>query len=397
MPPRLDYPAFDADNHYYEALDAFTRHMDRRLAKRAVQWAVIDGRPRLLVAEKLNRFIPNPTFDPVARAGCLDAFFRGENPEGLDIRAAFGELEPIRPAYRDREARLALMDQQGLQGCLLFPTLGVGIEHPLRHDADLTHATLHAFNQWLDEDWGFAWRERIFAAPMLSLMDVEKAVAELEWVLARDARVVHLRAAPVPGAKRRSLGDPCFDPFWARVNEAGITVAFHSGESGYGEYASHWGEAEDLEAFGGGPFRMVTQTDRSIYDAMAALIIHGVFHRFPNLRVCSIENGSDWVAGLLRKLKKAERMNVRAFHEPPVDTFRRHVSVAPFYEEDVSALARAIGVENVLLGSDFPHAEGLADPLSFLDELEGFAPADVRRIMRENGLRLVQPRPASRA
>jgi predicted TIM-barrel fold metal-dependent hydrolase len=130
---------------------------------------------------------------------------------------------------------------------------------------------------------------------------------------------------------------------------------------------------------------------------MAALIVHGVFHRFPNLRVCSIENGSDWVAGLLSKLKKAERMNVRAFAESPVETFRQHVSVAPYYEEDVSALAGAIGVENVLLGSDFPHAEGLADPLSFLDELAEFAPDDVRLIMRENGQRLVQPRPASRA
>jgi predicted TIM-barrel fold metal-dependent hydrolase len=393
MPPRLDYAAFDADNHYYEALDAFTRYMDPKLARKAVQWAVIDGRPRLLVAEKINRFIPNPTFDPVAKAGCLDAFFRGDNPQGLDIRTAFGELEPIRPAYRDREARLALMDQQGIEGCLLFPTLGVGIEHPLRHDADLTHATLHAFNQWLDEDWGFAWRERIFAAPLLSLMNVDKAVAELEWVLARDARVVHLRAAPVPGFKRRSLGDRDFDPFWARVNEAGITVAFHAGESGYGEYASHWGEAEDLEAFAGGPFRSVTQTDRAIYDAMAALIVHGVFHRFPNLRVCSIENGSDWVAGLLRKLKKAERMNVRAFQEPPVETFRRHVWVAPYYEEDVAALAEAIGVDKVLLGSDFPHAEGLADPLSFLEELEFLSPADVRRVMRENGLSLVKPHP----
>jgi hypothetical protein len=156
MAPRLDYPAFDCDNHYYEALDAFTRYMDPKLARKAVQWAVIDGRPRLLVAEKINRFIPNPTFDPVAKPGCLDAFFRGDNPEGLDIRTAFGQLEPIRPAYRDREARLKLMDEQGVEGCLLFPTLGVGIEHPLRHDAELTHATLHAFNQWLDEDWGFA-------------------------------------------------------------------------------------------------------------------------------------------------------------------------------------------------------------------------------------------------
>lgn len=394
MSARLPYPVFDCDNHYYEALDAFTRHMDPRLAKKAVQWVEIDGRKRLLVAERINRFIPNPTFDPVAKAGCLDRFFRGDNPENLDIRAAFGELEPIRPAYRDREARLALMDEQGIGGCLLFPTLGVGIEHPLRHDAELTHATLHAFNQWLHDDWGFAWRERIFAAPMLSLMDAGKAVAELEWVLERDARVVLLRAAPVPGAKRRSLGDRDFDPFWARVNEAGITVAFHAGESGYGEYASHWGEREDLEAFGGGAFRSVTQTDRAIYDAIAALIIHGVFQRFPNVRVCSIENGAAWVHGLLSKLTKAERMNVRAFETPPVEAFRRHVWVAPYYEEDVRELADEIGIDKVLLGSDFPHAEGLADPLSFLEELADFTPDEVRLVMRDNGRSLVTPRPA---
>jgi hypothetical protein len=152
------FALFDCDNHYYEALDAFTRHMDPRLAKRAVAWAEIDGRRRLLVAEKVNRFIPNPTFDPVSKPGVLEKFFRGDNPEGLDIRAAFGELEPIRPEYRDREARLLRMDEQGLEACLLFPTLGVGIEHALRHDAALTTATLRAFNRWLDEDWGFAHR-----------------------------------------------------------------------------------------------------------------------------------------------------------------------------------------------------------------------------------------------
>ena len=118
----LPYSAFDADHHYYEALDAFTRYMDPKLARRAVQWAEINGRTRLLVCEKVNHFIPNPTFDPVAKPGCLDDFFRGENPEGLDIRAAFGELEPINPAYRNRDARLAVLDTQGIEGCFLFPT-----------------------------------------------------------------------------------------------------------------------------------------------------------------------------------------------------------------------------------------------------------------------------------
>jgi predicted TIM-barrel fold metal-dependent hydrolase len=392
--PKLDYALYDADNHYYEALDAFTRYMDPRLAKKAVQWIEVDGRKRLMVGERINRFIPNPTFDPVAKPGCLDRFFRGDNPEGLDIRAAFGELEPIRPAYRDRDARLELMETQGVEACFLFPTLGVGIEHPLRHDAALTCATLHAFNQWLEEDWGFSYRERLFAAPMISLMDPDAAVAELEWALARDARLVHLRAAPVPGPVRRSLGDPLYDPFWARIHEAGITVAFHAGESGYGEYAVHWGEPENLEAFKGTPFRGVTQTDRAIYDAMAALVIHGVFDRFPNVRVCSIENGSDWVGGLLKKLTKAWRMNVGAFTQDPVESFVEHVWVAPYYEEDIRALADRIGSNRVLLGSDFPHAEGIAEPVSFLDDLEGFDAAETRRIMRDNARSLVTPQPA---
>ena len=38
----LDYAAFDADNHYYEALDAFTRHVPKDMQARCVQWATID-------------------------------------------------------------------------------------------------------------------------------------------------------------------------------------------------------------------------------------------------------------------------------------------------------------------------------------------------------------------
>jgi len=394
---RPNFPLFDCDHHYYEATDAFTRHLDPRVARRCVQWVEIGGRQRLLVGEKVNRFIPNPTFDPVARPGCLEKFFRGENPESHDIRTAFGELEPIRPGYRNREARIRDLDVQGIEGCLLFPTLGVGIEQPLSHSAELTHAALHAFNQWLDEDWGFAYQDRLFAAPMISLMDPDRAVQELEWVLERDARLVHLRAAPVPGPRRRSLGDVLYDPFWARVNEAGITVAFHAGESGYGEYAQHWGEPAELEAFKGSPFGQVTQTDRAIYDAMAALVIHGVFQRFPNVRVCSIENGAEWVAGLLGKMKKAWRMNVASFAAPPLETFRQHVWVAPYFEEDAGALADLIGTDRILMGSDFPHAEGLEEPADFVTQLEGFDAGAIRAVMYENGRSLVTPRPASAA
>jgi hypothetical protein len=246
----IDFPAFDADNHYYEAEDAFTRHMDPRLARRAMQWAVVNGRKMLLVGGKLNRFIPNPTFDPVAKPGCLDEYFRGRNPEGKSLRDVFGELEPIRPAYRERDARLALMDEQGLGACFLFPTLGVGMEESLRHDPEALVAAFRAFNRWLDEDWGFAYRERLFAAPYLTLVDVDAAVAELEWALSRDARCVVMRPAPVvTPSSSLSPADARFDPFWARVNEAGITVAYHSGDAGYRRFSEAWGVGGDFQAF----------------------------------------------------------------------------------------------------------------------------------------------------
>src|SRR4051812_3034861 len=105
---------FDFDTHYYESEDAFTRHQDRSLGGRGVRWADIDGRRRLIVGGRVNSYIANPTFTPVARPGALYSWYRG-NPERKNIREAFGELEPIRPEYRDRAARLRTLDEQHVQ------------------------------------------------------------------------------------------------------------------------------------------------------------------------------------------------------------------------------------------------------------------------------------------
>ena len=80
----LPFLMFDCDNHYYEALDAFTRYLEPKYRKRAMQWVTLNGRQRLLVGGKINRFIPNPTFDPVAAPGVMDEYFRGRNPKGAD-------------------------------------------------------------------------------------------------------------------------------------------------------------------------------------------------------------------------------------------------------------------------------------------------------------------------
>jgi predicted TIM-barrel fold metal-dependent hydrolase len=390
---QLPFQAFDADHHYYEAEDAFIRHVDPRMRRRCMQWAVIDGRKRLLVGGKINRFIPNPTFDPVARPGVLDQYFRGRNPEAKDMRALFGELEPISPAYRDRDARLTQMDAQGLAGAFFFPTLGVGMEESLRHDPEALLAAFRGFNRWMDEDWGFAYQGRVFAAPYITLMDPQWAADELEWALSRDVRLVCMRPGPVAHPGRHcSPGHPRFDAFWARAAEAGITVAYHSGDAGYLRYSSDWGMSDEFKAFAHDTLQTCLSAS-PIRDTLAALICHGVFERHPNLRVATIETGSEWAAPLVKALKKAYGQAPRAFRTDPVESFRRHVWVSPYYEDDLERLKDLIGADHVLFGSDFPHAEGLAEPTDFLYDLKGYDEDEVRLSMRENALGLTVPRP----
>lgn len=388
--PELGFQAFDADNHYYEHEDAFTRHIDPRMKRRAMDWAEIRGRKNLLVGGAVNRFIPNPTFDPVAKPGCLDEYFRGRNPEGKSIRDIFGDLEPINPAYRDRDARLALMETQNLGGCFMFPTLGVGMEEALRDDLPAMLAAFRAFNRWLEEDWGFAYQEKIFAAPYMVLTDLDWALEELEWCIERDVRALVMRAAPVlVEGGTRSPADPIFDPFWARVAEAGISVAYHSGDAGYLKYSEQWGTGDEFQAFDFQPKRLCMSAT-PILDLCATLVCDGLFDRHPNLRIATIETGSSWVPILFAKFKKVYGQLPFAFKEDPRETFRKHVWVSPYYEDDIAELRELIGAERILFGSDYPHGEGLAEPTEFVNDLPDFSEAEVRKIMRENGLGLVQ-------
>ena len=67
---------------------------------RTMQWAEIDGRQRLLVGGKVNRFIPNPTFDPISKPGALDEYFRGRNPKGAGHQRAVRRPRPDQRAPR---------------------------------------------------------------------------------------------------------------------------------------------------------------------------------------------------------------------------------------------------------------------------------------------------------
>ncbi len=388
----LGYEAVDLDHHYYESLDAFTRHLDPAFAQRGVQVVTAGRRTRILVGGRVCNFVPNPTFDPIIVPGCIELLFRGEVPEGVDPRSLM-QVEPLRAEYQDRDARVRSIADQHLSAVVMLPTLECGIEEALKDDVPATMATLSAFNRWIEEDWGWAYQDRIFSTACLSLADPEAALAELDSLIERGVRIVHIRPAPVPAGdgRSRSLGHPSHDPVWARLEQAGIPVAFHLADSGYNTFATMWGGDERFEGYNpnASVLGKVVVADRAIHDTIASLVVDGVFWRFPGLRVASIENGSDWVALLAKRLKKQANQTPWAFQDDGLETIRRNVWVTPYYEEDLEALAELIGVERIVFGSDFPHGEGLAEPTDFAKELTGFGADDVHRIMRDNGLELL--------
>ncbi len=121
---------------------------------------------------------------------------------------------------------------------------------------------------------------------------------------------------------------------------------------------------------------------------------HGVFARFPDLRIASIEAGGEWIRSFVNHLGDTYKKMPNAFDGDPVAQFKHNVYVSPFHEDDLGEIIDVIGADHVLFGSDWPHPEGLAEPCSYVDHLpEGL----VRRGRPENHGRQPGPDHAGRA
>jgi predicted TIM-barrel fold metal-dependent hydrolase len=170
-------------------------------------------------------------------------------------------------------------------------------------------------------------------------------------------------------------------------------VIHHVSDSGYDRIYRSWteGGAGEWRAFEKDAFSEVLDAmGRAIADTLAALVCHGVFDRFPNVRVASLENGSAWMESLIGRLALVYKKMPEAFKQDPVQSLREHVFVAPFFEDNIPRLIELMGPNRVLFGSDWPHPEGLAKPLNFLHDIENLPADQAKMILHSNMKGLVE-------
>jgi predicted TIM-barrel fold metal-dependent hydrolase len=393
---KLPYPLTDFDQHSYEAPDAFTRFMPKNKLHTAVRPITVSGYDRkvLLANDRIVTALEND----------LDqAYVPGSLVEMLKQRAAGNTTdsdrfyEPIQPEYLDRDKRLVQLAEQQIEKSIMYPG-GWGLLAEAYLDGiDPLYDNLESFNKWINEDWGFAYKDTIYAPAMLSMRDLDRACQELDRVLDNGARFILLPAGPAYG---RSPGDPYFDPFWARINEAKAVVCYHISEFHYqANVASHWGWGLVP------PFQFSawqwqnTYGERPITDTLSALIFDNLFGRFPNIKVLVSEFGAEWVPHFIRHMDKSRGMGRNGrwlggqLSERPSSIFKRHIRVVPYPEDDTVAMIERLGsTETLLMGSDWPHAEGLREPAEFFHRVEGLGDENRRLFLRENGMKLINGR-----
>ena len=291
-----------------------------------------------------------------------------------------------------------LMDEQKVDRAMMWPTLASLLEERLADDPKATAVVVHALNEWMHEHWTFNFENRIFATPVINLSS---------WTRPSGSWTTSSSAAPGdpdparPGARLRTPppidGAAGVRPVLELVQESGVLVGMHSSDDGYsasstsGTVASRDSAVHQDECI----LLLVNSEYRSIRDTVYSIIGHGLATRFPDLRFMPVENGSQWVPTALKQFKKLyDRTGcIRRGPDGDVPALDRHPSLLRGGRPNIVEL---VGADNVVFGSDFPHPEGLGDPLSFVDEIEPLSEEDKAKIMGGTLSKLMQCDPTEK-
>ncbi len=346
----------DVDQHLFESRTTWSDHIDP--AARPDALAIADdeaGWPWL--TWRGSRLTPVEV--PIPERSSLIGDDRLRRLRGERAPASFEELVP--DAYRLAGARLTSLDEFGLDAAVMFPNYGLLWEQRLASDRAAQRANARAYNRFV-ADVCSDGDGRLFGVAHVLLHDPAWAVEEIRRVRSQGVRLAMIAPAPVD---EKPLSHSDFDPVWAAFSDEGVAPVFHVSEF---ESPLHpaWrvGEQEEGEQLFDSIFLYLAPAV-----ALANLILNGVLERFPDLRIGVVELTASWVPSFLLHIDGASDFYTqrhgepfRALSERPSEYFLRQVRVAALPYEMPNRLVPKVGDDTFMIGSDWPHAEGVADP-----------------------------------
>ena len=304
----------------------------------------------------------------------------------------------IAPAMYDSHARLALMDELGVQSQVLYSNVGGfgGQQFRKMGSPEFVTACVQAFNDFL-VDFASADPNRLIPVMSTPFWDVDLAVSEIERCITNGHRAVNFCNQPDSHGEP-PLGSRHWDPIWAAAQDAGVPISFHIGGGDIGVLMADPAGMGFQANFAKVSSLIMVDNMRCVAD----LIFSGICHRFPKLKFVSVESGVGWIPGVLETFDWQWRGGDIANEHPeyellPSEYFRRQI-YGSFWFERASALpAIELYPDNILYETDYPHptcqhpgprSPGTV-PQQYIDETLGSLPEPtLRKVLFDNAAAL---------
>lgn len=326
------------DSHFLEPEDLWQSRLPKRLA---------DLCPR---AEK----DPDGEYETVFVDGQV---FRRKLPSAALV--AFAEMSSRPDGCRDAKARLADLDQEGVWGEVIFPSLGMWAS--TFRTPELLKACMRVSNEWALEEIASVSPRYVVTAQVSTLI-VADAVEELQWAAGKGFKAVFLPTMPHPSAPDWNRDD--WEPLWAAAEEANMVLAFHIGTDPVdpAKGNSVTGGAGQVYRGPGGAVLNYAETTFSGQRAAMKLVASGALDRHPNLKVLISEGGATWVPFLGDRMIEGYRQHHIAVRpklsRDPKEILYTQVYASFQHDETAVQAFEAMDYRNVMFGSDYPHMEG---------------------------------------
>jgi uncharacterized protein len=376
------FQVIDIDTHLTEPADVWTSRLSEKWGNRVPHVRNVGGTDLWFVGDTV-----------VGMPGAYS--MAGHTGTPPDFRSGYRDIPP---SMYDAAARLAFMDEEKIHAQVLYPNVGGFGAGGFRKldDPALMLDCVRAYNDFL-VDWCAADPARLIPVAAMPFWDVAASVAEIERCAALGYRAVLMCNQP-QDHQQPVLRHRHWDPLWAAAQDAGMTLSFHVGGGDLGELIN---DPADI-GFKANFARISTNAFMDNARCITDLICGGVCHRFPRLKMVSVESGAGWIPFVLEALDWQWHNNgVTAEHPEydllPSEYFRRQIYASFWFEEQGLALALETYPDNILYETDYPHptcqAPGPASagthPRLYAEKvLAGIPDATLRKVLHDTAAQL---------